>query len=1442
MSLKPNGANFPEKTGSFRFTGSPNCVVSRIAAVGSWRRSCGWSCIVPYAFKNPDMNRLLPELCPLLESATDRNLKQGVSAGGSERVSDRSAGHFILTTLRGGVARGCLGALVAGGIAHAGTINWDTPQDYFETTDVSTDGVLVEAFNATGALGAASPVINGVPFAANSTLLGNDAVTDFLDGDTGDLGYNQLLNSLDYGDSGEFQIGVGLLESGKEYLVQAWFVDERSSSDARAMQFGDGNGNLSGEVNDQYVIGTFTADGTSQDFTVNGVTSGPHFNAYQLRDLSSAIPTLSTAAGDTVSGTFAVNLSFSESVSGLVAADFVVVNGTVSNVTGSGADWSFDVNPTINGDVQVSLPADSVLDVDSHGNVVSNTILTTCVAPGSEQPVPTLSTSETDVTGDYTVQIEFSEPVVGLTSADFDVSGGTASNLTGSGSSYSMVVSPNFGGDIRVSLPRNSVTDTDGDDLHNVASNELVNGYFVVVSVSSPEALLPYLVQDNVTATLEPGTYTIDASDVESTFGTPRFEIWGSNSTYDFTGVTINFAADIYDSNLSMSHFQIYGNDNVLKNLTMVDLCDKYGTAGKSGGVNLVIDGTNNRVEGFHMTIKGSYPYGYGDCFGKGGTYTIKHWKHSALLVRGDDNHVLNCTLIQRSYGHCIFMQAANNPTIEGCYVESEVRTTDDMLAETSGPAFDIGFQTVWGFPLPAGYTKSLSEAGIRAYNAGNTYIDGVWYSRGTSNPTILNNTIVDARVGVTLTHAKGEKFVSGCTAIGTERGYAIGSGTIENCFSDVKHGPAFGVDYESDSGVTADITILPHEGPHHNGSRHIAYITGNNHNLTFRGIEQNPELDLEINVGGDRRIGSSSQVVDDYLADNIVINNLTGYPLVFGAESTDNSGQSIGSTTDGGTGNDISPKTWEVTTNLAFYGTATQSSSSHDTIASIATDQNTDGIWGNGSVTHTTTEPQPWWKIDLEGSFELSEIKIWNRTDSNQARLSDYDVTILDEHEQVVWTNYQSDFPDPSVSLFPDAVGQYVVIQLRGTAPLSLAEVEIFGAVVEGPGNLVADSSSGQIVLDWDVVADATGYTVKRATGSGGAYATIGTTAGNSFADTTALNGTFYHYVVTATVNASETAPSDEVIAIIGSAPAKFVVGPDDITDSEHQDDNVPGNTVDGNLGTRWSASGDGQWIRYDLGSLKQVHSLQIAWFNGSARNASFEIEVSEDDSTWTSVTGGVIQSSGSTIELEAVDVTVSLARYVRIVGYGNTSNSWNSITEVEVWGTIPVPPAVPADLTPTPGNGEVVLTWTVSNGATMHHLKRSTSGDGDFEIIASEAGGSFVDTSVVNGINYFYVVSSEGAAGESLDSAPMSAKPFAPITPDELSAPSMTRVGNRAELSLESVLGRVYQLQRNESLDPEDWEDVGVPMIGDGTSIILADPDAYLVPKCFYRLEIEP
>ena len=122
------------------------------------------------------------------------------------------------------------------------------------------------------------------------------------------------------------------------------------------------------------------------------------------------------------------------------------------------------------------------------------------------------------------------------------------------------------------------------------------------------------------------------------------------------------------------------------------------------------------------------------------------------------------------------------------------------------------------------------------------------------------------------------------------------------------------------------------------------------------------------------------------------------------------------------------------------------------------------------------------------------------------------------------------------------------------------------------------------------------------------------------------------------------------------------------DVTASP-DDGNVPANTLDNNLSTRWSSQCDGAWIRYDLGSAKTVGSASVAWHQGNSRKNTFDIQLSDDGSSWKTVLARKT-SSGSTLEQQKYDFADSSARYLRIVGHGNTVNDWTSITETDIYG----------------------------------------------------------------------------------------------------------------------------------------------------------------------------
>jgi hypothetical protein len=121
--------------------------------------------------------------------------------------------------------------------------------------------------------------------------------------------------------------------------------------------------------------------------------------------------------------------------------------------------------------------------------------------------------------------------------------------------------------------------------------------------------------------------------------------------------------------------------------------------------------------------------------------------------------------------------------------------------------------------------------------------------------------------------------------------------------------------------------------------------------------------------------------------------------------------------------------------------------------------------------------------------------------------------------------------------------------------------------------------------------------------------------------------------------------------------------------------DGNVAANTLDNNLSTRWSAEGDGVWIQYDLGTTRTIGSVSIAWHKGDTRRNVFDVQLSDDATSWNTVLNRTT-TSGTTLQLQKYDFADISGRYLRIVGHGNTSNDWTSITETTVNGATTQPP----------------------------------------------------------------------------------------------------------------------------------------------------------------------
>ena len=86
---------------------------------------------------------------------------------------------------------------------------------------------------------------------------------------------------------------------------------------------------------------------------------------------------------------------------------------------------------------------------------------------------------------------------------------------------------------------------------------------------------------------------------------------------------------------------------------------------------------------------------------------------------------------------------------------------------------------------------------------------------------------------------------------------------------------------------------------------------------------------------------------------------------------------------------------------------------------------------------------------------------------------------------------------------------------------------------------------------------------------------------------------------------------------------------------------------------------------------------------------------------------------------------------------------------------GAVPpaVPPAPNGLTAASPTCGQINLSWNASSGATNYDVMRSTSTGGPYTNLLSlnVTSTNYIDTSVLNGVSYHYVVSACNAGGES-------------------------------------------------------------------------------------------
>ncbi len=345
-------------------------------------------------------------------------------------------------------------------------------------------------------------------------------------------------------------------------------------------------------------------------------------------------------------------------------------------------------------------------------------------------------------------------------------------------------------------------------------------------------------------------------------------------------------------------------------------------------------------------------------------------------------------------------------------------------------------------------------------------------------------------------------------------------------------------------------------------------------------------------------------------------------------------------------------------------------------------------------------------------------------------------------------------------------------------------------------PTNATAVTGNGQVVLTWSPVtgaADALSYNVRRATGSDGSYSLIATNVGLiSFTDAGLSNGTTYYYVVSAVNLLGESSNS---IAVSLTPQTTYAVNSGGGTTGAFTSDAFfSGGTAGSTSATidtssvtnpapqavyqteRWNnntytfvnlIAGTSYKVRLHFAEIYYnaagVRVFNVA-INGTQVLTSFDIFA---------VTGGMNKGTVREFVATANGSGQIIIQYINIPGKDNAKSSG-----IEILPLLTAPTGLAATLT---SNGQVKLSWTASANATGYNVKQATVSGGTYTTLANITGLVYTNTDLVNGTQYYFVVTATNSFGESANSVEVSARPVSTALPQL----NLTTAGNRMQFN---------------------------------------------------------
>jgi predicted nucleic-acid-binding Zn-ribbon protein len=242
---------------------------------------------------------------------------------------------------------------------------------------------------------------------------------------------------------------------------------------------------------------------------------------------------LALKAGQTAT----IFFTLSDSTNQFTDSDITVVGGTLSSLSGSGTSYSAVFTPTVNSTTpgQISVAANAFTDTTGNGNIAGSvTIQIDTIAPTLfiATSKPALKIGDT-----ATISFALSEASTNFTAASVTVTGGSLTNLLGSGTAYTATFTPAVNSTVAgtITVAANSFTDAAGNG----------NTAFSLPTPIAIDTLAPTIAIASSKSALKIGdtaTITFTLSEPSVTFGLASLAVAGGSFS-SFAGTGASYSA-----------------------------------------------------------------------------------------------------------------------------------------------------------------------------------------------------------------------------------------------------------------------------------------------------------------------------------------------------------------------------------------------------------------------------------------------------------------------------------------------------------------------------------------------------------------------------------------------------------------------------------------------------------------------------------------------------------------------------------------------------------------------------------------------------------------------------------------------------------------------------------------------------------------------------------